>query len=487
MTSNILVNAIDPEECRIAKVKDNKLEEFHIESAAREITHGNIYKGVISRVEPSLQAAFVDYGTERHGFLPKHEIHSDYFQDDPSGDRSITKIVKRDQELLVQVTKDPFMKKGAMLTTYISLPGRYLVLMPGSDNRGISRKIEDEEERSRLKGIVSKLKLQEGFGVIVRTVGIKCTKTHLSRDLRYLLRLWKNVKKNVMKVQAPALLYKEQSLVLRSIRDYFTTDVTEILIDDAAVYNDVKDFVKIISPKHTKIVKHFKEDKPIFTKYQLESHIASIYESRVKLKSGGNIVIAQTEALVAIDVNSGKATQQKTVEQTALQTNLEAAEEITRQLRLRDLGGLVVIDFIDMRDLKHRSEVERVVKNNLKHDKAKMKIGRISRFGLMEMSRQRIRPSIEFGGFEPCSHCKGKGLVQSTEMLVLNFLRKLRLETLKDGISRVKGVVPAEVAKYLLNKKRKEILDLEVRRGLSITIEGDSTMVPGKSEIICET
>ena len=487
MTSKILVNAIDPEECRIAKVKDNKLEEFHIESAAREITHGNIYKGVISRVEPSLQAAFVDYGTERHGFLPKHEIHSDYFQDDPSGDRSITKIVKRDQELLVQVTKDPFMKKGAMLTTYISLPGRYLVLMPGSDNRGISRKIEDEEERNRLKGIVSKLKLQEGFGVIVRTVGIKCTKTQLSRDLRYLLRLWKNVKKNVMKVQAPALLYKEQSLVLRSIRDYFTTDVTEILIDDAAVYNDVKDFVKIISPKHTKIVKHFKEDKPIFTKYQLENHIASIYESRVKLKSGGNIVIAQTEALVAIDVNSGKATQQKTVEQTALQTNLEAAEEITRQLRLRDLGGLVVIDFIDLRDLKHRSEVERVVKNNLKHDKAKMKIGRISRFGLMEMSRQRIRPSIEFGGFEPCSHCKGKGLVQSTEMLVLNFLRKLRLETLKDGISRVKGVVPVEVAQYLLNKKRKEILDLEVRRGLSITIEGDSTMVPGKSEIICET
>jgi ribonuclease E len=329
--------------------------------------------------------------------------------------------------------------------------------------------------------------LQEGFGVIVRTVGIKCTKTHLSRDLRYLLRLWINVKKNVMKVQAPALLYKEQSLVFRSIRDYFTPDVTEILIDDAAVHHDVKDFVKIISPKHTKIVKHYKEDKPIFTKYQLENQISSIYESRVKLKSGGNIVIAQTEALVAIDVNSGKATQKKTVEQTALQTNIEAAEEITRQLRLRDLGGLVVIDFIDLRDLKHRSEVERVVKNSLKHDKAKMKIGRISRFGLMEMSRQRIRPSIEFGGFEPCSHCKGKGLVQSTEMLVLNFLRKLRLETLKDGISRVKGLVPVEVAEYLLNKKRKEILDLEVRRGLSITIEGDNTMVPGKSEIICET
>jgi ribonuclease E len=487
MISKILINAIDPEECRIAKVKDIKLEEFHIESASREIIHGNIYKSIISRVEPSLQAVFVDYGADRHGFLQKHEIHSDYFLNNLSGDRSIRKMVRRNQELLVQVTKDPFMKKGAMLTTYISLPGRYVVLMPGSDNRGISRKIEDEDERNRLKGIISTLKLPEGFGLIVRTAGINCTKTHMSRDLRYLLRLWKNIKKNVAKVQAPTLLYKERNLVLRSIRDYFTPDVTEILIDNATVYQEVKDFVKIISPKHTKIVKHYKGDKPIFTKYQLEDQISSIYEGRVKLKSGGSVILTQTEALVAIDVNSGKATQKKSIEQTALQTNIEAAEEIARQLRLRDLGGLIVIDFIDMKDSKHKLEVERAIKNNVKYGKAKTKIGKISRFGLMEMSRQRIRPSIEFSSFESCSHCGGKGLIPSTEMLVLDFLRKLRLETLKkDGVSSVKGIVPSVVADYLLNKKRKEILDLEISRSLSITIQGDNTLVRGMSKIICE-
>ncbi len=486
MSVKILINAIDPEECRIAKVKDLRLEEFHIESATREITHGNIYKGVIERVEPSLQAVFVDYGAERHGFLQKYEIHSDYFLDNLSGDRSIKKIVKRGQELVVQVAKDPIMKKGAMLTTYISLPGRYLVLMPGSDNKGISRKIEDEDERNRLKNIASKLKVPEGYGIIIRTAGVNSNKTHLAKDLKYLLRLWKNIKKNVTKVQAPSPLYKERNLAVRSLRDYFTPEVNEILIDNANVYQEVRDFFKIISPKHTKIVKHYKDDKPIFTKYQLENQISSIYESRVKLKSGGNIVVAQTEALVAIDVNSGKATQKKSVEETALLTNIEAAEEIARQLRLRDLSGLIVIDFIDMRNPKHNLEVQNAIRNNVKHDKAKTNIGKISKFGLMEMSRQRIRPSIEFGSFEPCSKCEGKGLVPSTEMLVLDFLRKLRLETLKDEIASIKGIVPLEVADYLLNKKRKEILDLEIRRGLSITIEGDGSIAPGISRFICE-
>lgn len=485
MSSNILINAIDPEECRIAIVKDIRLEEFHIESSGRESIHGNIYKAVISRIEPSLQAAFVDFGAERHGFLQKNEIHSDYFQDNLSKDRSLSKLVKRGQELLVQIVKDPFMKKGAMLTTYISLPGRYIVLMPGSDSRGVSRKIEDEAERKRLKNLVSNLKLPEGFGIIVRTAGILCNKSHLSKDLNYLLRLWKNIKKNVRDIKAPVLLYKEQNLALRSIRDYFTPDVTEILIDDEAVYHEIRDFVKIISPKHKKIVKHYKGDKPIFTKFQLEDQISSIYASRVKLKSGGTIVIAQTEALVSIDVNSGKATQKKSIEQTALQTNIEAAEEIARQLRLRDLGGLIVIDFIDMKDAKHKSEVERAVKNYLRHDKAKTNIGKISKFGLMEMSRQRIRPSIESSSFEPCDHCNGKGMVPSTEMLALDFLRQLRLKTLKAEISSVKGIVPHNVADYLLNKKRKEIIDLEIRRGLSITIEGDSAVIPGMSRIDC--
>lgn len=486
MSSKIMINAVDPAECRIAKVKESKLEEFHIESAAREITHSNIYKGIIVRIEPSLQAVFIDYGAERHGFLQKHEIHSDYFQDGDSGNRSISGIVKQGQELLVQVTKDPFMKKGAMLTTYISLPGRFIVLMPGSDGLGVSRKIEDEEERKRLKEIISAIKIPEGFGIIVRTAGIGCTKAQISGDLAYLLRLWKNIKGNVMKVKSPALLYKERNLVVRSIRDYFTPDVNEILIDDPTVHREARDFMKIISPKHSAIVKLYKEDKPIFTKFQLENQIDSIFESRVKLKSGGSIVIEQTEALVAIDVNSGKATQTKSVEQTALATNLEAAEEIARQLRLRDLGGLIVIDFIDMRDAKHNLEVEKNLKTFVKDDKARIKFGKISRFGIMEMSRQRIRPSIEFGSFEPCMHCRGKGVTPSPETQGLSFLRKLNLATLKDEISAVKGIVPANVADYLLNKKRKEILDLETRRNLTIRIEGSDAMLPGESEITSE-
>jgi ribonuclease E len=486
MSSKILINAVDHEECRIAKVTQSKLEEFHIESASREITHGNIYKGIITRVEPSLQAAFVDYGAERHGFLQQHEIHRDYFHDSPSGDLSIKNVVKRGQELLVQITKDPIAHKGAMLTTFISLPGRYLVLMPGSDHCGISRKIESEDERNRLKEIMTSLKLPEGFGTIVRTAGANCTKTQLNKDTKYLMRLWKNIKKKVPKEQAPALLYKERNLVLRSIRDSLTPDVTEILIDDAPVYQDVKDFIKIISSKHTKIVKLYKGDRPLFTKFQLESQIASIFDNRVALKSGGSIVIEQTEALVAIDVNSGKATHKKSIEETAVLTNLEAAEEIARQLRLRDLGGLIVVDFIDMIDAKHRAEIERTVKTHVKPDKARSKVGRISRFGLMQMSRQRIRPPIEFSSYSTCKNCHGKGVTPSTETLVLSFLRKLRLETMKSDINSVKGLVPIKVADYLLNKKRKEILDLEMRRDLSITIEGDGSMMPGESSIVCE-
>ncbi len=484
MISKVLINAVDPEECRIAKVIDNKLEEFHIESASKEITHGNIYKAVISRVEPSLQAAFVDYGAERHGFLQKNEIHSDYFQDNYAGDSSISNLVKKGQELVVQVTKDPFMKKGAMLTTFISLAGRFVVFMPGSEQRGISRKIENEDERNRLKKIIPELNIPEGFGLIVRTAGKDCTKTKLSKDLNYLFRLWKNIKSQIMKENAPALLFKERNLVLRSIRDYFTTDINEILIDNASVCHEVKDFIKIISPKHTKIVKLYKSEKPIFTKHQLEDQIASIYKNRVNLKSGGSIVIEQTEALVAIDVNSGKATKKKSIEETALQTNIEAAEEIARQLRLRDLGGLVVLDLIDMRDQKHKSEVETTLKNHLKKDKAKTKVGRISKFGLIEMSRQRIRPSIGYSGFEACKYCHGKGMTPSPETLALAFLRKLSIETLKQEISKVTGIVPVEVADYLLNNKRKEIIDLELRRNLSISIKGDSTLFLGDSKII---
>jgi ribonuclease E len=485
MSIKILINAVDPEECRVATVKDNKLEDFRIESSLKEITHGNIYKGIVTRVEPSLQAAFVDYGAKRHGFLQKNEIHSDYFLNTDSRTHSIKNLVKRGQEIMVQVTKDPFMKKGAMLTTLISLPGRYLVLRPGSDGVGVSRKIESEEERNRLKDIMHKFDLPDNFGVIVRTVAQNSTKTAILKDIKYLLRLWKTIKDSVIKTNSPGLLYKERHLVIRSIRDSFTPEVSEILIDDIAIYREVKEFIKLFSRNHAKIVKHYQGAKPIFSKFQLEDQIASIFESRVVLKSGAAVVIDQTEALVSIDVNSGKSTQEKSIEQTAYQTNLQAAEEIARQLRLRDMGGLIVIDFIDMRDAKHRSEVERTLRNHVKQDKARTKVGKISRFGLLEMSRQRIRPSIEFGSYLPCRYCQGKGLVPSPETLGIGFLRKLSLESLKEKTHRVTGIVPVEVAEYLLNKKRREIVALEERNDMTVEIEGDRLMVPGESRIVC--
>jgi ribonuclease E len=483
MTSKILINAVDPEEVRLAIVKDSRLEEFHIESTAREILHSSIYKGVITRIEPSLQAVFVDFGAERHGFLQKQEIHSDYFQDPPANGNAIQNLVKRGQELMVQVTKDPIMKKGAMLTTFISLPGRYAVLMPGSNNRGISRKIEDESERERLKEIVEKLNLPDGFGIIIRTAGQGCTKTMLAKDVQYLLRLWKNITDRAVKARAPSALYKDRNLAVRSIRDHFTPDIKEILIDDEAVHQEVKNFVHIISPKQTKIVKLHRSDKPIFTRFQLEDQIATIFNNRVTLKSGGSVVLEPTEALVAIDVNSGKGTQKKNVEETALMTNLEAAAEVARQLRIRDLGGLIVVDFIDMREQKHRNQVEKALRTSMKEDRARTKIGKISKFGLLELSRQRLRPSIDFGSMETCSRCGGKGQVPSTESLSMGILRKLKLATLKEDLRQVTAQLPTAVAGYLLNHKRKELSDLESKRTVCITIVSRDDMIPGQVEI----
>jgi ribonuclease E len=483
MTTKILINAVDPEEVRLAIVKDSRLEEFHIETAAREIMHSSIYKGVVTRIEPSLQAAFVDFGAERHGFLQKQEIHSDYFQDPQTNGNAIQHLVKHGQELVVQVTKDPIMKKGAMLTTYISLPGRYAVLMPGSDSRGISRKIEDETERQRLKEIVDKINLPEGFGIIVRTAGQGCTKTKLAKDVQYLLRLWNSITKRAVKATAPAALYKDRNLAVRSIRDHFTPDIKEILIDDEAVHQEVKNFVQIIAPKQTKIVKFHKSDKPLFTRFQLEDQIATIFGNRVALKSGGSIVLERTESLVAIDVNSGKGTHKKNIEATALMTNLEAAAEIARQLRIRDLGGLIVVDFIDMRDQKHRNQIERALRTSMKQDRARTKIGKISKFGLLELSRQRLRPSIDFGSMTTCAHCGGKGQVPSTESLSLRFLRKLKLETLKEGIRKVTAQLPTSVATYLLNRKRRELSDLEEKRAIGITILSRGDLTPGQMEI----
>ncbi|NVM20746.1 MAG: Rne/Rng family ribonuclease [Desulfobacterales bacterium] len=486
----ILINAVDPEECRIALVKGGRLENFNIETAAGEITRGNVYKGVVTRVEPGLQAAFVDYGADKNGFLQQHEIHSDYYIDKPvaakKGTPSIQHLIRSGQELLVQVTKEPILKKGAMLTTYISLPGRYAILMPGGKSSGISRKIEDEKERQRLKDIIDSLKIPQGFGTIVRTVAEHRKKREISKDISYQLRLWKNIKKQGLSNPAPCLLYKERHLAIRSIRDHFTSDVNAILVDDKDVYRDVKDFMQIISSRHTKIVKLYKDPQPIFTKHHVEGQIGSVFANRVALKSGGHIVINPTEALVAIDVNSGKSTRKGSMEETAYTTNMEAAAEIARQLRLRDLGGLIVIDFIDMRERKHNQAVLKTIKEHTRLDKARIDVGRISKFGLMEISRQRISPSIEYGSFTPCPHCQGRGLIPSAEKLALEFLRRLRSEILKGNLTKVKGIVPVNVADYLLNRKRKEILEAEMRGNLTITIEGDPGMQPGESHITCE-
>ncbi len=483
MTRKILINAVEADEVRIAAVKDNKLEQFHIETKAKEVTQGNIFKATVTRVEPSLQAVFVDYGAEKNGFLQRQEIHSDYFQDTESGKKGLSNLIKKGQELIVQVTKDPVAHKGAMLTTYLSLPGRLAVLMPGSTTKGVSRKIEDEEERKRLITILNKLNLAKGFGLIVRTAGRKATKTMFTNDLKYLMRVWKNIDKKALDNPAPCLLYKEQNLAVRSLRDYFTTDVSEILIDDPQTHKEVRDFMGTIAPKYKKTVKQYKGEKPIFTKHQLEDQISSIFKRDVLLKSGGFLVIDQTEALVAIDVNSGKSTKNRNIEETAYHTNLEAAEEVARQLSLRDLGGLIIVDFIDMKDKKHKSDITKTLKTNLKSDKAKTKVGGISQFGLLEMSRQRIRPSITFGSFEPCRQCKGVGQVPSVETQGLAFLRRLNLKSTKNDIKTITGTVPENVAHYLLNRKREELNAIESKWHVLITIESDPEMIAGDSKI----
>ncbi len=483
MTKKILINALDPDEHRIAAIKDNKLEQFHIETTAIQVTQGNIYKGIVTRVEQSLQAVFVDYGAQKNGFLQKNEIHKDYFQDVKSNSKALFNLIKKGQELIVQVTKDPISLKGAMLTTYISLPGRLSVLMPGNTTRGVSRKISDEDERKRLVNIVKKMKIDDGFGMIVRTAGRNATKTMFNADLRYLMRVWKNIDEKAIKNNAPSLLYKEQTLAVRSLRDYFTSDVKEILIDNPDVFKEVKDFIMVIAPKQKKIVRLFKGEKPIFTKYQLEDQIASIYKKEASLKSGGFLVVEQTEAMVTIDVNSGKSTKKKNIEETAFHTNLEACEEVARQLRLRDMGGLIVVDFIDMKERNHKAEITKALKKHLKSDKAKTKVGGITKFGLLEMSRQRIRHAITFGSHEACRHCKGRGQIPSVETQGLALLRQLNLKSLKPEIKEITGVVPKEVATYLLNKKREELIDIESKRKILITIEGDPDMVSGESNI----
>ena len=482
----MLINAEEPEEYRLAIVSGKKLEEFYIEATTRENTRGNIYKGVVANIQPSLQAAFVDFGTEKNGFLQLPEIHPEYYQKEPpkEGKRvRIQEALQPGQELMVQVVKEATPTKGAFLTTYVSLPGRYLVLMPGSKHGGISRQIEDERQRQRLRQIISQLSVPDGILLIVRTAGENRTKRDLSRDFHYLLRLWKNIKATAQETEAPTLLYQERDLTIRAIRDYFTANIKKIRVDNKEVYKRVKDFMAVVSPRHRWLVKLYKEKRPIFAEYELENQIETIYSNRVHLKSGGFLVIDTTEALVAVDVNSGRSSREKKLEETAYKTNMEAAVEVPRQLRLRDLGGLVVIDFIDMKDRKRIRQVEKTLREEFKKDRAKTEMGRISKFGLMEVSRQRLRPSVQSSSYVSCHRCSGTGVVRSTEATALTYLRKIWLELSRGKANQVHGHFAKEVADYLLNKKRAELLKLENRYAANIQIEGRQDITPGEGQL----
>lgn len=482
----MLINAEEPEEYRLAIVSGKKLEEFYVETTTRENTRGNIYKGVVVNIQPSLQAAFVDFGTEKNGFLQLPEIHSEYYQHEPPEEGKRVRIqdaLRPGQELMVQVVKEATPTKGAFLTTYVSLPGRYLVLMPGSKHGGISRQIEDEPQRQRLRQIISELSVPDGIHLIVRTAGENRTKRDLSRDFRYLLRLWKNIKATAQEMKAPTLLYQERDLTIRAIRDYFTADIKRIQVDNKEVYKRVKDFMAVVSPRHRWLVKLYKEKRPIFAEYELENQIETIYSNRVRLKSGGFLVIDTTEALVAVDVNSGRSSREKKLWETAFKTNMEAAVEVPRQLRLRDLGGLVVIDFIDMKDRKHIRQVEIALREEFKKDRAKTEMGRISKFGLMEVSRQRLRPSVQSSSYGSCLRCSGTGVVRSTEATALTYLRKIWLELSRGKANQVHGYFAKEVADYLLNKKRAELLKLENQYAANIQVEGRQDITPGEGQL----
>lgn len=483
MKTKMLINAVDPEEYRVAIIKDGLLDGFHVETTTAEQTIGNIYKGVVDRVEPSLQACFVNFGGVKNGFLEASEIHPEYYLDKGKGseDRAvppIEKTIKRGQEFLVQVTKETRGRKGAQLTTYLSFASRYLVLLPGGKG-GVSKKIEDEEERLRLKSIMARLKIPDDVGYIVRTAAYRQSKRELSGDLNRILRMWNNIKKTVKDAPLFSLIHKEQDVCLRTLRDYFTSEIVEVLVDNKEIFSKVKAYMKIISPRHQRRVKLYKEKRPIFSHYQLEKQIETIYSNEVRLKSGGSIQIDPTEALIAIDVNSGRGRSGKTVESTAFNTNIEAASEIARQLRLRDIGGLLVIDFIDMKDRKHIREVEKCLRDQTKIDRAKISTSSISKFGLLELSRQRLRPSIESRSYQTCPYCQGRGLTLSVEAAAVSFLRQIWMGISKKGVTQVNGNLPIDVATYLQNRKRKELTDLETRYEIDIVLKGDPNIPPG--------
>ncbi len=469
----MLINATHAEETRVALVDGQRLYDFDLEHHARVQKKANIYKGRITRVEPSLEAAFVDFGADRHGFLPLKEIAREYFSRNPreSGGRiNIRDAIQEGQEIIVQVEKEERGNKGAALSTFISLAGRYLVLMPNNPRAGgISRRIEGEE-REELKDALNSINVPQDMGVIVRTAGLGRSAEELQWDLDYLMTLWTSIKEAAGGKSAPFLVYQESNVIIRAIRDYLRDDINEVLIDSEAAHGQAMDFVKQVMPHYQNKIRLYKDSVPLFNRYQIESQIETAYQREVKLPSGGSIVIDPTEALVSIDINSSRATKGGDIEETALNTNLEAAEEIARQLRLRDIGGLIVIDFIDMTPQKHQRMVEDRLRDSLAMDRARIQIGRISRFGLLELSRQRLRPSLEETTGLVCPRCNGTGVIRDVRSLGLSIMRVIEEEVLKDRSAEIRAQVPVSVAAFLLNEKRAAIATLESRTGVRVVI-----------------
>ncbi|MBI3561392.1 MAG: ribonuclease E [Gammaproteobacteria bacterium] len=469
----MLFNATQREELRVALVDGQWLYDLDIETTQRESRKANIYKGRITRIEPSLEAAFVDYGAERHGFLPLKEISREYFDpavDTAQGKINIKDVLKEGQELVVQVGKEERGNKGAALTTFISMAGRYLVLMPNNPRAGgVSRRIEGED-RTEARDALSSLTIPDDMGTILRTAGVGKSAEELQWDLDYLIKVWKAIETAAQQRPAPFLVYQESNLITRAIRDYFRNDINEIIIDEPNLHNQARQFVEQVMPQFVSRVKLYADPVPLFTRYQIESQIETAFQREVRLTSGGAIVIDHTEALVTVDINSSKATKGGDIEETALMTNLEAADEIARQLRLRDIGGLIVIDFIDMTPSRNQREVENRLRDALKLDRARVQIGRISRFGLLEMSRQRLRPSLGESSKVVCPRCNGQGSIRGIESMALSVLRMIEEDAMKENTAKVIAQLPVEVATFLLNEKRHALANIETRHEMSVVL-----------------
>lgn len=529
MKQEMLINVAQPEECRIAIVEDGQLEELYVERSSQDNYVGNIYKGKIVNLEPSIQAAFVDFGVGRNGFLHISDVESQYFRqggfdpdkliqpdgtqnapkskgDDEGGSNSRTRtatrkarpgvrprikppiqdIFRRGDEVLVQVIKEGIGTKGPTLSTYISIPGRYLVLMPALGRIGVSRKIEDEDDRRRLRDILRELNPPKGVGFIVRTAGTDRTKKELSRDLAYLLRLWKVIVRRIKKTTGPIDIYEESDMIIRTIRDIFTGDVDSIHIDQPEAYERAKEFLQVVMPRYANRLHLYEGKEPLFHKYKLDEEISRINQRQVPLKGGGSLVIDQTEALVAIDVNSGSFRTDGSAEESAFKLNQIAAKEIARQLRLRDLGGVVVNDFIDMRRERYRRTVEHTLRDAVKRDRARTKILRTSPFGLIEMTRQRIRPSLKRSVYKECPGCTGSGLVKSAESMAIEVIRKLIMTAQTQKVAKITVTVEEDVATYLNNRKRRELTSLEDEHEIEVLVHSREHVSPEFLKVECE-